>query len=583
MDWELLFKPHILHRGAEYYRDAAVEDLKITDTQITAVVLGTEDYDVKIDIKDGIIEAMSCTCPYAADDNHCKHMAAVLFACQETEDLILSAKPDEPEWESGEDEDDALDDWKADVLPDFPGMTCKPDKETILAELIHNADDLTVRAFLYSILEKEPALQNRFRMLTQNVMTKGLLKEWRREIDRIFADAGWDDYIDYEQASYFTGELYSFLSSLDQRISAATADGIFKTVDYTLSQLQATDMDDSDGGLWCLFDFCYQIVGKLLPYCTAKNQLRIFDWAARQLDYTHKDGLWYELAQDCAMQFILQQFPGPDFLDKKLALTDKEVQKAARQTDFENVILPQKIKTHVLLMEQKGCPAEEQAAYIAQYKQYGSVCLLLSEFYEGQQDDAKAISVLEQAYAADSTPSYIARECCEKLKELYKKTGNQERYLQMLWDLALTIHVANIDLYRELKSQYKPEEWREQREKILTSWGTNPYAGQLYAEEKLYDRLLCHVQKHCRLSEVQQYESILKENFPDELLQLYEHIVTEIAVQGLGRPSYVKIVRILRKMKRLPGGPPFVQALVGQWRQQYKRRRAMMEELDKLT
>ena len=22
MDWELLFKPHILHRGAEYYRDA---------------------------------------------------------------------------------------------------------------------------------------------------------------------------------------------------------------------------------------------------------------------------------------------------------------------------------------------------------------------------------------------------------------------------------------------------------------------------------------------------------------------------------------------------------------------------------
>ena len=147
MDWELLFKPHILHRGAEYYRDAAVEDLKITDTQITAIVLGTEDYNVEIDIKDGVIEAMSCTCPYAADDNNCKHMAAVLFACQETKDLILSAKPDEPEWESEEEDDDVLDDWKADVLPDFPEMTCKPDKETLLAELIHNADDLTVRAF----------------------------------------------------------------------------------------------------------------------------------------------------------------------------------------------------------------------------------------------------------------------------------------------------------------------------------------------------------------------------------------------------------------------------------------------------
>ena len=102
----------------------------------------------------------------------------------------MSAKPNETEWGSEEEEDDVLDDWKADVLPDVPGTTCKPDQETILAELIHNADDLTVRAFLFSILKEDLTLQNRFRMLTQNVMTKGLLKEWRREIDRIFADAG---------------------------------------------------------------------------------------------------------------------------------------------------------------------------------------------------------------------------------------------------------------------------------------------------------------------------------------------------------------------------------------------------------
>ena len=580
MDWKALFEPHILQRGAAYYHGAAVRDFKITDTQLTAVVLGTEDYTVAIDIKDGIIEAMSCTCPYAADGNNCKHMAAVLFAYQDTEEPALSADPDETEWEN---EGEYIgEDWKADDLPGVPKTTCRPDDDPLLAELINTADDLTVRAFLFSIQKEEPVLQNRFRILTQNVMPKGMLKEWKREIDSIFADAARDGYIDYERASYFTEELYSFLSSLDPCISAATADGIFKTVDYTLSQLQSTDMDDSDGGLWCLFDFCYQIVGKLLPYCPKETRLRIFDWAARQLDYTRKDGIWYEVAQDCAMQFILQHFSETEFLDKKLILTDKEVKKAAQTTDYEQNRLPNKLKTHVLLMEQKGCSAEEQASYLAQYLQYGSVCLLLSEFYECHQDDARAISILEKAYTADSTPSYIARECCEKLKDLYKKTGNQERYLQMLWDLALTIHVDNIALYRELKSQYSPEEWQELREKILTSWGTNPYAGQLYAEEKLYDRLLRHIQSHCRLSEIQQYEAILKAKYPAELLRLYENIVTDIAVQGLGRPSYVKIVRILRKMKNLPGGPLFVRALVSQWRQQYKRRRAMMEELDKL-
>lgn len=570
MNWKPLFEPSVLQQGQACCSRLAVQDMHITDTGITASVADTETYKVAINISHGSIESMSCTCPSAGRRN-CRHMAAVLFASQDSL----------PETEASPTEDAS--NWKDDVLPDFPEMTRKPSRENSLAELVHNADELTVRAFLYSVLKEDPALQKRFRLLTQNVLTAGLLKNWKTEIDRIFDDAAEDGHIPSARAMDFTGALYSFLSSLDTRISASTALGIFKTIDYTLSKLQATDMDDSDGGLWCLFDFCYQIIGKLLPYCQEADRLSIFDWAASQLDCTPQDGKWHELAQSCAMQLILQQFSSAKYMDKKLALTDKEVKKAAQQPDYEQVILPNKIRTHILLMEQKGCSAAEQASYIRQYQHYGAVCLLLSEFYQQHQDDGSAISVLEAAYTDSSTPSYIARQCCEALKELYKKTGCRERYIQMLWDLALNIHVDNIELYKELKHQYTPEEWQQKREKILSSWGTNPYAGQLYAEEKLYGRLLQYVQHHRRLAEVQQYEDVLKTYYPAELLQLYTEILSDMAVQGADRKRYAYMVRLLRKMQHLPGGPQRVQAIAGQWRQQYKRRRAMMEELDKLT
>ena len=65
MKWKQLFKPHILERGMEYYYAGCVESLEADDEQITAVVEGTEDYDVLIELDRGKVLDMECTCPYA--------------------------------------------------------------------------------------------------------------------------------------------------------------------------------------------------------------------------------------------------------------------------------------------------------------------------------------------------------------------------------------------------------------------------------------------------------------------------------------------------------------------------------------
>ena len=81
-DWKARFAPRILRRGEDYYADDAVDSLKWDGETVTATVWGTEKYTVEIDITDGRVDGMYCSCPYAEEDN-CKHMAAVLFAVSE--------------------------------------------------------------------------------------------------------------------------------------------------------------------------------------------------------------------------------------------------------------------------------------------------------------------------------------------------------------------------------------------------------------------------------------------------------------------------------------------------------------------
>ena len=79
MMWKNLFRSHILDRGYEYYHSGAVKNFLRNGNLISADVVGNEDYEVTIEIKNGEIDYMYCSCPYATDDNNCKHMAAVLF------------------------------------------------------------------------------------------------------------------------------------------------------------------------------------------------------------------------------------------------------------------------------------------------------------------------------------------------------------------------------------------------------------------------------------------------------------------------------------------------------------------------
>ena len=130
MDWKNLFDAEILNRGLDYYEQDLVVRFQKRGREIRAEVSGNEIYTVEISIADDTVIDMYCSCPYAADGNNCKHMAAVLFY----------AEDDIP---------------KNDIIP---GTTDEiHDTESAIDELVNTADGAKVKNFFDCCLKRKSA------------------------------------------------------------------------------------------------------------------------------------------------------------------------------------------------------------------------------------------------------------------------------------------------------------------------------------------------------------------------------------------------------------------------------------------
>ena len=76
------------------------------------------------------------------------------------------------------------------------------------------------------------------------------------------------------------------------------------------------------------------------------------------------------------------------------------------------------------------------------------------------------------------------------------------------------------------------------------------------------------------------YEDVLKDLAPEEILKRYELIVRNKAADVSSRAVYQEIAGLLKRMQRYPGGKALVQTLIAEFRTAYRRRPAMIQELD---
>ena len=87
-NWESEFSPKTLNRGLEYAESGRVRIVNRSHDIIESVVMGRDEYNVSIKLKDDSIKSMFCTCPYFLREGDCKHLTATLYSLKDENDDI---------------------------------------------------------------------------------------------------------------------------------------------------------------------------------------------------------------------------------------------------------------------------------------------------------------------------------------------------------------------------------------------------------------------------------------------------------------------------------------------------------------
>lgn len=567
MNWKDLFAPHILDRGYDYYCEDAVENFDASNDIIRADVAGTQEYEVEISLDHGKIADMYCTCPYADGGNHCKHMAAVLY-----------------EWSAREASGDSLgndNSAEQDLFATAHTAEARRKKTDAIQKLVESADVSVVQKYLASILEEDEKLLVRFHSMVKGSLEKEDIRRYIRQVDAI-ADRylGRERFINYYEANSFISELGEILSADVQRmIDDKQYMSAFELMNYIFALVGDVDMDDSDGGSGMLADQIYQYWLDLLAEVDADEKQEMFHWFT-----THLDGSIIDYLEEYIERIIIEEFTEKEYQQQKISFM-KEMIEIAEQKDSgwsRSYYVGKWALAYLDLLEMQKSSGQEIEEFCRNHWENSSVRGYYIDQCMQKQEYDLALKALDESIVFDKESKKLVADHSEKKKEIYLLQGNQEAYIRQLWELVLDHKAGNVEIYRELRGQYSEKEWLERREELYQKLPQYAHIEELYKEEKLYDRLLECVLQSTGLNTLHQYLGVLKEIYPEQLLQKYKDELSQMVSWAKDRRKYRELAGLLCGMQKIKGGAKAAEAIAAEWRVQYRNRPALLDELGKL-
>ena len=554
-DWKDLFQEHILARGEAYYFDGAVLELHKTEHGYHAVVEGTEDYEVDIEMEGGRVCEMYCSCPYAEDGNNCKHMAAVLFEIEEqNEEDILTEE------------------------------TCPDDQEQEVEEIIERIPEEELRSFVKGIAAQDSEIRN-------TLMTRYAVKIDEKQMNLLKQGVGqlvWEygdrsGYIDYRNALDFCWALENYLEEKGNTLIERKCYGqAFELTNYVFKTIGNIDIDDSDGGTAQVANACYDKWKEILENCSEEEKNEMFSWFMSHLscDYV------VDYMEDYMEDFLTHEFQNREMLEKMLKDLDKKIEMQTSSTDcgstwsarygYENNIIKR-----LEFMERLDLPAEEIREYRRQHWRFSAVRELEIQENLDNGNLGEAIRILQESKILDKEyPGLVARYS-EQLISIYETQPDKEAYKKELLYYVFEYPQNNLVYIYKLKEVCTDKEWEDYREQILKRPKNYNILYPFMEKEGMYERMIECIKKETFLYNLDKYEKVLKEKFPEQVRDIYISYLHHEAERAGNRKRYRELMKYLKKIRRYPGGKEKASEIAENWRGMYYRRTAMMDEMRK--
>lgn len=562
-EFEQLIDDSILKRGLAYFKRGSITDFsEISNGEYEAIVSGTEDYTVRLEIKNNTIIEHHCDCPYDMGPV-CKHVVAVIFHLQQDELALNQSSKSSPKTRGEQSR---------------TKKKTKPVNQQVnewLKDISH--DELI--AFVAKNYKKDSKFRNHFLAsfghLSQNQSKEFYQKQMHAILQTAAARQGW---IGRSDMNYVVNTFQPFLDNAEQYLHSKKFENVFFIGTALLEEVTEAFQyaDDSDGDLGYFVESALELLSKLSQeeisatlkqeifeyYITAFNQklfegwdwhIRILHIAGDLIDNENEADIILkclksvrgeyekEYAQSYTLE-LLRQYKSPKEVEKFIRnhisnpkIRKQEIEKAFESQNFERAI---ELSKDGITCDEKDKPG------------------LVKDWYDW---------LLKIALAQNDTQNIIK----------YARYRLIENF------------GASQDYYQILKNNIEPEKWHSFLEEIIEEvtpinrWTYIELIRNIYIKEEWWDRLLLMLKQNFSLENIKENEPYLAQEYSAELIELYRERLTDYVEKQVGRNHYQTTCRYLRRMKKL-GGQAQVNELIELFRKKYPQRKALIDELTRV-
>jgi hypothetical protein len=536
-------------RGERYFEEGRVRITEATPTRVKAIVSGTDDYHVEIELDEEF--SGECDCPYDWD-GLCKHIVATFLA------VIRNDVEIEPLMKKSNSE---LEDTE---------------------QLLKLADPDALRSFLLSEMEQRADLRNRFKAVFGKKGDGRSLGDYKAEAESLYDDAEHHGYVPYGEDIDFSS-LSDLAELYIQKGDFLEASKIYQALSEVIAD-KMDDVDDSDGNYGGeftdsldAFTDCIQKAGLNAdgrrPYIKY-----LFDKYLRgDPDYFQSD---YEEALDKLCSEELDWRYWKELLEPHMpGEIPSEKDWLPHYSAME--LISMKLDLHLKLGEK-----DDFYGLIEKYYRISdALCLRYAEKLLADGEEAKALEVAEGGVAIFE--AHFTKDLRDFLSGIYKDS-DPKKYRDTLQSLFL--QSGDWKYYGLLKTASKPEEWQERLRKILdhfaegrsTDWSSRSKLIDIYLKEKMYDQALKEVLAKKNLPTLRQYQNDLSFRYPEQYFNAYRELIIPFADKGMGRKHYQEVVSYLKRMKCIEGYEGAVLEIIGHLRMEHRRKPAFIDEMKEL-
>lgn len=552
----------ILERGLAYFEAGAVDEPEELEPGLyEAVVEGSDDYTVRVRVEGSTITEFDCDCPY--DGPVCKHVVALLFELQEH------------------------------VLPlPKPGKGRKAARKPTVADQVDRAmADLPHKeliAFVRARCMADAAFRKQFLVACAPQAITGDRKDHLKTLRAgLRAAAGRDGYFGWNDTYAAAVVLHDMLDQAGTLIQKGHPQRALPMISAVI-EAGAEAMqyaDDSNGEIGGGIVSAMELLEELAQaeHKEAFRKELLAEVSRLLADETVKECDWNEHLEPTAAALVRSEAEAAPII----AALERSAMEPYGGSSAREALLELTRKFH----GHEAVVAMEEAFLVHTDVRERAI----NKAIEAKDLD-RARKLAEQGNEVRHNGKPVTHEqyWTPHLLRIAQLAGDASEVVRLARIMLVDGHQGGMEEYKLLRKDVPAGEWPTFVEKLLgdlrnSRSGKSELIASLCAAEERWDELMDIARKEARNrnlyaihNTLDDHEKELAKHFRDEVTTLLaERAEAFASTTNPKRHDYVEATKLLRRVRKL-GGHQLVDALAADWRVRLKRRKGLMEELDKL-